>query len=252
MLSIAGSDSGGGAGIQADLKTITALGAHGMTAVTALTAQNTLRVDAIHAVPADLVRAQIRAVAGDIGVDAVKIGMIATAQIAAAVADELAALPCPIVVDPVLVATTGALLLDEDALDVLRQRLLPLATVATPNLAEARILAGDPNANAADAAAALTALGARGVVVTGGAEHGVDCFRDANSARPIEGPLHRVETTHGSGCTHSAALAVFLARGASPFDAAVAARTFAAAAIQHGSELGHGHGAVNAASVCGG
>lgn len=249
VLSIAGSDSGGGAGIQADLKTITALGAHGMTAVTALTAQNTLGFDAIDAVPADLVRAQIRAVVGDIGVDAVKVGMLATAEIADVVADELAALPCPIVVDPVMVATSGARLLDANAVDLLRRRLLPLATVVTPNLAEARILAGDPSANAADAAAALAALGARAVVVTGGAEDGVDWFRDASGAHPIEGPLHRVDTTHGSGCAHSAALAVFLARNASSFDAAAAARAFAAAAIQHGPQLGYGHGPVNATAA---
>ena len=227
MLSIAGSDSGGGAGIQADLKTFTALGAHGMTALTALTAQHTLGVTAVHVVPAAFVRAQIQAVA-----------------------DELVALACPVVVDPVMVATSGARLLDEDAADIVRQRLLPLATVVTPNLAEARILAEDRSATATDAANVVLSLGAAAVVVTGGDKDGVDWFHDANGPRPIKGRLHPSATTHGTGCTHSAALAVYLARGYSPFDAALAARALTAAAVEHGSvQIGQGQRPVNVASA---
>ena len=250
MLSIAGSDSGGGAGVQADLKTFTALGAHGMTALTALTAQHTLGVTAVHVVPAAFVRAQIQAVAADIGVDAVKVGMLATAEIVEAVADQLIALACPVVVDPVMVATSGARLLDEDAVDIVRQRLLPLATVVTPNLAEARILAEDRSATATDAANVVLSLGAAAVVVTGGDKDGVDWFHDANGPRPIKGPLHPSATTHGTGCTHSAALAVYLARGFSPFDAALAARALTAAAVEHGSvQIGQGQGPVNVAAA---
>ena len=250
LLSVAGSDSGGGAGIQADLKVFAALGVHGMTAVTALTAQHTLGVVAVHVVPPGFVCAQLRAVVSDIGVDALKLGMLATAQTVERVADELAELDCPIVVDPVMVATSGASLLSEDAVGALRQRLLPLATVSTPNLAEARVLVGDTALTAEAAARAVHALGVRAVVVTGGDGDGVDWFCDRSGTRPIPGPVHLSGATHGSGCAHSAALAVYLAQGHPPFDAAVAARALAARAVQFGlSDLGGGAGPVNVAVV---
>lgn len=246
LLTVAGSDSGGGAGIQADVKVFAALGAHGMTALTALTAQNTLGVEAVHEVPQAFVRAQIRAVVSDIGVDAVKVGMLASAGIVEVVADELSRLGCPLVVDPVMVATSGARLLAEDAVAVLTERLLPLATVVTPNLAEASVLAGEPSLSAGAAARAVYALGPAAVVVTGGDEEGVDAFWDAGGLRPIAGPLHASGATHGSGCAHSAALAVYLAQGYPPFDAAVAARAFAGRAVEFGlGELGGGIGPVN-------
>ena len=246
LLTVAGSDSGGGAGIQADLKVFAALGVHGMTAVTALTAQNTRGVEAVHVVPSGFVRAQLRAVVSDIGVDAVKVGMLAAAETVEVVAGELAELGCPVVVDPVMVATSGARLLVEDAVGSLRELLLPFAAVATPNLAEARVLGGDPSLTAKAAARAVHSLGARAVVVTGGDEDGVDWFCDGRGTRPIEGPLHASGATHGSGCAHSAALAVYLAQGCTPFDAAVAARAFAARAVEVGlRDLGGGVGPVH-------
>jgi hydroxymethylpyrimidine/phosphomethylpyrimidine kinase len=246
LLSVAGSDSGGGAGIQADVKVFAFLAAHGMTAVTALTAQNTRGVEAVHELPPAFVRAQIRAVVGDIGVDAVKVGMLANAAVVEVVADELAALARPLVVDPVMVATSGARLLDEDAVAVLRERLVPLASVVTPNLAEARVLVDQPSLGAREAACALHALGAHAAVVTGGDEDGIDWFCDESGPRPIEGPLHPSAATHGSGCTHSAALAVYLAQGRAPFEASLRARRFAARAVEFGlRDLGAGIGPVN-------
>lgn len=246
LLSVAGSDSGGGAGIQADLKAFAALGAYGMTALTALTAQNTRGVSNVHVVPHLFVGEQIRAVVSDIGVDAAKTGMLADAAIIGVVADELGRLGCPLVVDPVMQATSGARLLAEDAVEALRSRLLPLATVATPNLAEARLLTGKADSEAAEAAEAVRSLGPAAVVVTGGDEDGVDWFCDEDGVRPISGPVHATRATHGSGCTHSAALAVFLARGYAPYDAAVAARDVAAGAVAGGlNELGAGPGPVH-------
>jgi hydroxymethylpyrimidine/phosphomethylpyrimidine kinase len=246
LLSVAGSDSGGGAGIQADLKAFAALGAHGMTAITALTAQSTLGVDAVHPVPVDMVRAQIRAVARDIGVDAAKTGMLGDAALIDAVAGELRTLGVPVVVDPVMVATSGARLLPREAEGALAQRLVPLATVVTPNVAEARVLAGDERLEGEELALAVLALGPRAVVVTGGDADGIDVYADASGTARIAGPLYDSGANHGSGCTHSSALAVFLARGESPFDAAVAARGVAAAAVEQGlEEIGAGPGPVD-------
>jgi hydroxymethylpyrimidine/phosphomethylpyrimidine kinase len=246
LLTVAGSDSGGGAGIQADLKAFAALGAHGMTAITAITAQSTLGVDAVHAVPPELVRAQIRAVAGDLGVDAVKTGMLGQEDVVAAVADELAALGRPLVVDPVMVATSGARLLPRSAERVLATRLVPLATVITPNVAEARVLAGDETLAGEALARAVLRLGSQAVVVTGGDADGIDWYCDADGPRPIGGPRHAAGANHGSGCTHSAALAVFLARGHTPYKAACEAREVAARAVSQGLvELGGGPGPVD-------
>ena len=250
LLSVAGSDSGGGAGIQADLKVFAALGVHGMTAITALTAQHTRGVEGVHVVPPAFVRAQIDAVARDIGVDVAKVGMLATADTVVVVADALLALGCPIVVDPVMVATSGAQLLSPDAVDALRRRLLPGAAVVTPNLAEARVLADDPSLDARAAAVEVHALGEAAVVVTGGDEDGVDWFCDRDGTTPIDGPFHASRASHGSGCTHAAALAVYLARGSTPLEAAIAARELAAGAVAHGfEELGGGAGPVNVAAA---
>jgi hydroxymethylpyrimidine/phosphomethylpyrimidine kinase len=250
LLTVAGSDSGGGAGIQADLKAFAALGAHGMTAITALTAQSTRGVDAVHAVPPELVRAQIRTVAADIGVDAVKTGMLGDEPLVRAVAEELAALGRPLVVDPVMVATSGARLLPREAERALAEQLVPLATVVTPNVEEARVLAGGAELGGEALAAAVLALGPQAVVVTGGDADGVDWYCDADGARPIAGPHHASLANHGSGCTHSAALAVFLARGLEPYAAAVRAREVAARAVAQGlAELGAGPGPVDVIGV---
>jgi hydroxymethylpyrimidine/phosphomethylpyrimidine kinase len=248
LLTVAGSDSGGGAGIQADLKAFAALGAHGMTAVTALTAQNTVGVEAVQLVPPDFVRAQIRAVAADIGVDAAKTGMLGEAGVVEAVADELGALGCPLVVDPVMVATSGARLLSAAGERAVADRLLPLATIATPNVAEARVLVGDPSLFGRALAEAVLALGPDAVVVTGGDGDGVDHYVDASGWTPIEGPRHPDGANHGSGCTHSAVLATLLAMGREPLPAAIEARRLAALAVRDGRrELGAGAGPVHLA-----
>jgi hydroxymethylpyrimidine/phosphomethylpyrimidine kinase len=249
VLSIAGSDSGGGAGIQADLKAFARCGVHGMTAITALTAQNTVGVDAIHAVPPEIIEAQVRAVASDIGVDAVKIGMLGTAGTVLAVRralEPLAADDVPIVIDPVMVSESGAVLLDDEARAAIVEELLPLATVITPNLPEARVLAaGESDAEAL--ARALYALGPANVLITGGhREEATDVFYDGDWFHPIPGERHRDGAAHGSGCTHSSALAAHLALGASPLEAAVEARRVAGEAVRAGlRELGEGAGPVD-------
>ncbi len=271
MLSIAGSDSGGGAGIQADLKAFARCGVHGMSAITAITAQNTVGVRAIHAIPPEIVLAQVRAVVEDIGVDAVKVGMLGTAPVTRAVAAVLRELPVgtPVVVDPVMVAESGARLLEPDAQSALVEEVLPLATVATPNVPEARVLAGaagpdakDPDAEHPDAedcdvepdaellARAVLALGPRCVVLTGGhRERAADLFLDSApraAAVEIPGERHADGAAHGSGCTHSSVLAAQLALGRSPLDAARAARRLAGEAVAGGlRDVGAGAGPVD-------
>jgi hydroxymethylpyrimidine/phosphomethylpyrimidine kinase len=250
VLSIAGSDSGGGAGIQADLKAFARCGVHGMTAITALTAQNTVGVTGVHPVPGDFIVEQVRAVADDIGVDAVKIGMLGTAEIVAAVEEalDLLAPGTPIVVDPVMVAESGAILLDDDARAALTDRLLPRATVITPNLPEARVLAGDgAPEDVEELARRLHELGPGVVVVTGGhREEATDVLFDGDGVHLIEGERHPDGASHGSGCTHSSALAAHLALGRSPLEAARAARRIAADAVRNGlREIGHGSGPVD-------
>jgi hydroxymethylpyrimidine/phosphomethylpyrimidine kinase len=250
LLSVAGSDSGGGAGIQADLKAFAALGAHGMTAVTALTAQSTRGVDGVLAVPPDFVRLQIRTVAGDIGVDAAKTGMLGDAELVEVVAAELSALACPLVVDPVMVATSGARLLPRSAEHALAAMLVPLATVVTPNVAEARVLAGDETLEGADLARAVLALGPEAVVVTGGDADGIDWLCDGDGVEAIGGPRYASGANHGSGCTHSASLAVLLAQGLPARDAARRAREIAAGAVERGlAGLGSGPGPVDVIGV---
>jgi hydroxymethylpyrimidine/phosphomethylpyrimidine kinase len=261
VLSIAGSDSGGGAGIQADLKAFARCGVHGMTAITALTAQSTVGVDAIHAVPPEMIVAQVRAVAEDIGVDAVKIGMLGTAETVYAVRDalELVGPGTPIVIDPVMVAESGAVLLDDAARQAIVDELLPLAAVITPNVPEARVLVGESarepapggEAGAADDAEALAralhALGPAAVVVTGGhREQATDVFFDGEALERIPGERHRDGAAHGSGCTHSSALAAHLALGHSPLEAARAARKIAGDAVRDGLRgIGAGPGPVD-------
>jgi hydroxymethylpyrimidine/phosphomethylpyrimidine kinase len=250
-LTIAGSDSGGGAGIQADLKTFAVLGVHGTSAITAITAQNTVTVTDVLELPPALVRAQIDAVVSDIGVDAAKTGMLSSAPIIQVVATAVRELAIgKLVVDPVMVAKGGARLLREDAIDALRKLLVPLATVLTPNLPEAEVLLGRSITNLDErraAASDLVAMGAGAVVVKGGHAEGdaVDVFWDGSEL--VELSASRVETsnTHGSGCTFSAAIAAGLARGLEPLAAVQAAKRFITDAIEFGLELGHGHGPVN-------
>ena len=251
LLSIAGSDSGGGAGIQADLKAFARAGAHGMTAITAITAQNTVEVRDVHPIPPAMIVAQVAAVVDVIGVDAVKIGMLGTAETIAAVDEALDLLPndTPIVLDPVMVAESGAVLLSEDARDALRDLLVPRATVVTPNIPEARVLAGAPGEEEApeDLAVLVHGLGPRAAVVTGGhSEDGTDFFYDGGMIMEIPGELHPAGAAHGSGCTHSATLAAHLARGADPYEAARLAKEAASEAVRHGLRgVGRGAGPVD-------
>jgi hydroxymethylpyrimidine/phosphomethylpyrimidine kinase len=256
VLAIAGSDSGGGAGIQADLKAFAACGVHGMTAITAITAQNTTAVTGVWPLPPVAIVDQVRAVVDDIGVDAVKIGMLGTVETIEAVnrALDLLADGTPVVIDPVMVAESGGRLLDEDAVGALRERLLPRATVVTPNVPEARILAGgDENQDPEHLARAIHRLGPKAVVVTGGhRDEAVDTFFDGEQLVEIPGPRHEDGAAHGSGCTHSSALAAWLARGASPLEAARRAKELASQAIRDGlRDVGAGAGPVDALGTAG-
>ncbi len=259
MLSIAGSDSGGGAGIQADLKAFAASGVHGMTAITAITAQSTVGVTAVHAIPPDIIIAQVRAVASDIGVDAVKIGMLGTVDTIAAVVAALDELPSgtPVVLDPVMVAESGAELLAPAARESLIEQLLPRATVVTPNVPEARALtgaeeeageAGKPkNADIEALGRRVHALGPRYVVVTGGHRaSATDLFFDGEELVEIPGERHPDGAAHGSGCTHSSVLAARLAWGDEPLEAARRAKVAASRAVADGlTEIGAGAGPVD-------
>ena len=249
VLSIAGSDSGGGAGIQADLKAFAAAGVHGMTAITAITAQNTLAVEDVHPVPPDTIVAQVRAVARDIGVDAVKIGMLGDVATIEAVARALELVgDVPVVLDPVMVAESGATLLDPEARGALADLLLPRATVVTPNEPEARALVGAPDELDEDELARrVYTMGPTTTVVTGGhGATGADVFFDGRQLERIDGERHAAGAAHGSGCTHSSTLAARLALGDAPLDAARAARAVAAAAVRDGLRgLGGGAGPVD-------
>jgi hydroxymethylpyrimidine/phosphomethylpyrimidine kinase len=253
VLSIAGSDSGGGAGIQADLKAFARCGVHGTTAITALTAQSTVGVTGVHPVPGEFIVEQVRTVAEDIGVDAVKIGMLGTAEIVRAVREALGHVSdkAPIVIDPVMVAESGAVLLDDAARAAIVSELLPLATVITPNLPEARVLARDDTDDVEDLARVLHALGPANVVVTGGhRDEATDVFFDGDEVHLLPGTRHPDGASHGSGCTHSSALAAHLALGFSPLEAARAAREIASEAVRDGHrEIGAGAGPVNVLGV---
>ena len=252
VLSIAGSDSGGGAGIQADLKAFAAAGVHGMTAITAVTIQNTLAVSGVHAVPPGVIAAQVRAVIDDIGVDAVKIGMVGSEAATRAVAGVLReALPAgtPVVLDPVMVAESGARLLEAGAQQALITELLPLATVVTPNVPEARVLAGDEDGVLApeQLARAVHALGPANVVLTGGhRDEATDLLFDGVTLTALPGERHPDGAAHGSGCTHSSTLAARLALGDDVLTAARAARVTAGTAVRDGlRDLGAGPGPVD-------
>jgi hydroxymethylpyrimidine/phosphomethylpyrimidine kinase len=258
VLSIAGSDSGGGAGIQADLKAFAACGVHGMTAITAITAQNTIGVSGVHAIPPETIVAQVRMVAEDIGVDAVKIGMLGTAETIDAVirALDLLAAGTPVVIDPVMVSESGAELLDPSARRSLVRRLLPRATVLTPNVPEARALVAEADArladgDAAELARAIRALGPQVVVVTGGhRESATDVFDDGTRVVEIPGERYPDGAAHGSGCTHSSVLAARLAWGDDPLEAARVAKAMAAGAVRDGLiEIGAGAGPVDVLGI---
>jgi hydroxymethylpyrimidine/phosphomethylpyrimidine kinase len=250
-LTIAGSDSGGGAGIQADLKAFAAAGCHGSSAIVALTAQNSVGVTDVLEVPPEFVRAQLEAVFSDIGVDAAKTGMLFSAPIIETVAEFLAEHPVPLVVDPVMVASSGAKLLQDDAVDALVRRLFPLATVVTPNRPEAEALADGSGSSVTTLAERLHELGAPAVIVTGG--HGpdrVDHLFDGEEHVDIPVDRHDVAATHGAGCTHSATLAALLARGFPLQEAARGAAAAASRAVADGlTEIGAGEGPVDVLGI---
>jgi len=252
VLSIAGSDSGGGAGIQADLKAFAACGVHGMTAIAALTAQNTIGVDAVLAIEPQMIVAQVRAVARDIGVDAVKIGMLGTVPTIEAVATALDELDdgTPVVLDPVMVSESGAPLLSDDARDALVELLLPRVTVTTPNLPEARTITG-LDGDGPELAAAIHRLGPPYVIVTGGhRDKATDVLFDGEATIEIPGERFPDGAAHGSGCTHSSALAAHLALGLGMADAARAAKEVAARAVRDGlREIGQGAGPVDTLGI---
>jgi hydroxymethylpyrimidine/phosphomethylpyrimidine kinase len=250
VLVVAGSDSGGGAGIQADIKTITALGAFAATAVTALTAQNTLGVHGVMAVPPAFIRRQIEVVMADIGADVIKIGMLGDVAAIETVCDALAdfAGGVPVVLDPVMMAKGGHALLASDAVDVLRRRLLPLATVLTPNLPEAEALTGMPIGSEIEmqgAAAALLRLGAPAVLLKGGhlaSGAVVDILATASGSEAFSAPRIETRHTHGTGCTTASALAAGLAQGLGLRDSVIRARAYVRAAILSAPGYGGGHG----------
>src|SRR3954469_4921744 len=248
VLSIAGSDSGGGAGLQADLKAFARCGVHGMTAITAVTAQNTVAVTGVYALPPEAVVEQVRAVVEDIGVDAVKTGMLGDSAMIDAVGRALDLVgEAPVVIDPVMVAESGARLLDREAEDALRS-LLQRAAVVTPNLAEAAVLARLPDdADPERLARGVHELGPAAVVVTGGhrERQATDVFFDGERLEELGGPRHPGGAAHGSGCTHSSALAAHLALGQQPLEAARRAKEIASEAVRNGlSGLGAGPGPV--------
>ena len=251
-LTIAGSDSGGGAGIQADLKTFAAHGLYGTSAITAITAQNTLGVTSWQALPADLVTAQIEAVAGDIGADAVKTGMLANAAIVEAVAAAIESLQLPlVVVDPVMIAKGGDRLLEEEAVAALLAELLPRAHVVTPNVPEAEVLAGmsiESLADMREAGRRILARGPRVVLIKGGHLGGaesIDVACTASETFEIRGPRIDTRHTHGTGCTLSSAIAANLARGLSDRESIERAREYLEGAIRHAPGIGRGYGPLN-------
>jgi len=251
-LTVATSDSGGGAGIQADLKAFAAAGAFGMSALVALTAQNTVGVTAIHELPQSFIVDQLDAIFSDIGVDAAKTGMLYSRAVIDTVASYFEDHPVPLVVDPVMVASSGARLLRPDAVAAFVDRLLPLATVITPNLPEAVALAGFEGSRS-ELAEKLFALGARAVIVTGGhGEIAIDHLFDGRRHVEIHVPRHNVAATHGAGCTHSATIAALLARGFPLEEAARVAATTAARAVLNGlTEIGNGDGPVDVFNLSG-
>jgi len=254
ILTIAGSDSGGGAGIQADLKAISATGGYGLSVITALTAQNTRGVDAIYPVAIDFLKAQMRSVASDIRIDAVKVGMLGTPEVTVAVAEFLHTLDCPIVVDPVMVAKSGDRLLHADAVLAMREQLLPLATVITPNLPEAADLLGQSEASTEEEminqASALQDLGVHACLLKGGhlaADDSPDLLMVQSAMHWFRGMRVATANTHGTGCTLSSALASYLGQGQGIDQAVANAKSYIQGAIAAADTLsvGHGHGPVH-------
>jgi hydroxymethylpyrimidine/phosphomethylpyrimidine kinase len=248
VLSIAGSDSGGGAGIQADLKAFARSGVHGMTAITAITAQNTMGVTAVHPIPPEVIVEQVRAVVDDIGVDAVKIGMLGSVATTEAVGEALDLVgDVPVVLDPVMISESGARLLDEEAQEALRTQLVPRATVVTPNVPEAQVLSGDEELESELLVRAIHTLGPRIVILTGGhREEASDLFFDGERMVEIPGKRYEDGAAHGSGCTHSSAMAAHLALGLDPLEAARAAKRIASEAVRDGlRDIGEGAGPVD-------
>lgn len=256
VLTIAGSDSGGGAGIQADIKAISAMGCFASSAITAITAQNTLGVDAVHPVPLDILAAQIDAVLSDIGTDAIKIGMLHSAEVVSLVADKIEQYGITnVVLDPVMVSTSGHKLIEDNAIEIMKNRLIPLARVITPNLPEAEILSGctiTAQQEFPQIATLLSHNNRTSVLLKAGHLNGdtlTDYFYNAEDGTMTLLPSKRVDTrnTHGTGCTLSSALAAALARGESLTEAAISAKRYIEQAIITGAkyDIGHGHGPVN-------
>ncbi|NQU58123.1 MAG: bifunctional hydroxymethylpyrimidine kinase/phosphomethylpyrimidine kinase [Rhodospirillales bacterium] len=256
VLIIAGSDSGGGAGIQADIKTVSALGGYAMTALTALTAQNTKGVTAIHEVPTDFIAEQMRVVLSDLGADAIKTGMLHSSAVITCVADILETLDIPIVIDPVMVAKGGATLLKDEAVVAMKQRLIPLAHVLTPNVPEAEALCGIPITDrkaAEEAAKMLSGWGSRAVLMKGGHMSGGDnadtvtdlLFEDGALVEAFSSPRLDTRHTHGTGCTLASAIAIGLAQGLSTRDSVERARAYVWEAIRTAPGYGQGHGPLN-------
>ena len=250
-MTIAGSDSGGGAGVQADLKTFAALGVYGASTLTAITAQNTVAVTAVHEIPTDVITAQIDAVLTDIGADAVKTGMLSSSDIIECVCESLEVHGVQrLVVDPVMIAKSGDALLREDAIGSLRTRLLPLAMVVTPNIPEAEALTETTIVSDADvrrAAEAIVGMGARSVVVKGGHREGpaTDLFYDGKEFKEFTAPRFDTVNTHGTGCTFASAVAAGLARGMVVTDAVALAKDYVTEGIRHSFSIGQGHGPLN-------
>ena len=252
-LTIAGSDSGGGAGIQADLKTFTAFGVYGMSAITAITAQNTVGVQAVFNLPINIIAEQIKSVVSDIGTDAVKTGMLSSPEIVNTVADRIEKFELPnVVVDPVMVAKSGDPLLSEDARSVVKERMLPLSTVITPNIFEAEVLLSHPIKTIEDmkaAAAELKKSGCQWVVLKGGHLPGeaeaIDVVYDGKEFYLLKAPFFQTKNTHGTGCTFSSAIAAGLAKGYEPLGAIKKAKEYITRAIQSSFSIGQGHGPTN-------
>ena len=248
ILAIGGSDSSGGAGVQADIKTISALGGYALSAITAITAQDTRAVHAVQVLEPELVRAQIGAALADIGADAIKTGMLGNGFVAAAVADALKGCTAPVIVDPVLCSTSGTALLDDAGQAVLRQRLLPLAALVTPNMPEAALLAGltvDDVDGQRAAAKAILDMGAKAVLVTGG--HGAgEIMRDVlvwdRGEAVLEARRLPARHSHGTGCTLASAIATFMAQGCTLLDAVRQGRQYLRGALRHAPGLGAGNG----------
>ena len=250
-MTIAGSDSGGGAGVQADLKTFAALGVYGSSTLTAITAQNTVAVTAVHDIPTDVITAQIDAVLTDIGADAVKTGMLSSSDIIECVCEALEVHGVQrLVVDPVMIAKSGDALLREDAIGSLRTRLLPLAMVVTPNIPEAEALTETTIVSDADvrrAAEGIVGMGARSVVVKGGHREGpaTDLFYGGKEFKEFTAPRFDTVNTHGTGCTFASAVAAGLARGMVVTDAVALAKDYVTEGIRHSFSIGQGHGPLN-------